>query len=140
MNANKKQHKDLKWLKSVIRAIWNFSHEIWVQRCKFVNKADKTNPLSLSHQELISEMRNYTRLPKNELSPEERKLHYNVSKTIRVAHKTTLVKWLDLLHSEREATIRRRREQRNSSRGTMRPLSAYFPKISTPTNNQRTRG
>ena len=134
------QHKDLTWLKKIVTACWYFSHEIRVQRCQFVNQSDKSNPLGMSHCDLLSEIRTYTKIPKNELSTEERKLHFNVKRILRVAHKTTLIKWLDLLQTERESTIRRKREIRQGVRGYTRPLTAYFRKKPNPTKTNSNTG
>ena len=90
------------------------------------HKADKSNPLSLSHCDLLIEIRKYLQLPKNQLSADERKLHYNITGVLKLAHKLTLVKWLDLLREEREATIRRKRTERTKTRGGMRSLYRYF--------------
>ena len=118
--------KNLGWLKNIICALWTFSHEIWVERCKHSNKADKSNPLTLSHCDLLTEIRNYLQLPKNELSADKRKLHYNVTGVLKRAHRLTLVKWLDLFRAEREATIRQKRTERSPLRGGMRSLRRYF--------------
>ena len=75
--------------------------------------------MSLSYCDLLVEIRRHLNLPPNELSSDERKLHCNLTGILKHAHRLTLVKWLDLLREEREATIRRKRTERSKKHGAV---------------------
>ena len=77
-------------------------------------------------KDLIQSIQTYTKTPKNELSTVEKALHTNISRTIKKAHQRTLARWLILLRSEREATIRRKRESRKLQKAYTRPITEYF--------------
>jgi len=118
---------DSTWTASIIHLIWNFSHGVWTKRCAHVHKKDKHAVESLCSEELKSSIRSYLRLPRNELSLEEKILHLNVSRHLRRAYTTTLTRWLHLLATERERTIRAKRQQRIRN-GGLQPITRFFRK------------
>ena len=128
-NTNKKNMSALNspWTASIIHLIWNFSHSVWTKRCAHVHKKDKQADESLCSEELKSSIRSYLRLPRNELSSEEKILHLNVSRHLRRAFTTTLTRWLHLLASERERTIRSKRQHRIRN-GGLQPITRFFRK------------
>ena len=123
------EKKNLPWLAKFVRALWTYSLSIWTDRCQYIHTKQDTHQASLNHVELQTILRKYLHLPRNELSTDEKKLHLNVAQNLTFAHTTTLARWVDLLQSEREATIRRKRENRRKKRVTMRPLTSYFRKL-----------
>ena len=114
--------KDLKWLKVTIRALWTYSNTLWIERCKQINKTTKDDPLSLTHVELQILIRKYLNIERLQLSLEEKRLHLNITKTMKFAHTKTLAKWLELLRTERESTLRRKREDRREKHNQTRPI------------------
>ena len=110
------EHKNLGWMKKVIRSLWTYSYEMWVGRCKQVHESTKGATDSMNHQELLYCIRQYLKIPRDELSISEKKLHINISNGMRVAHTKTLARWVRLLKQERLSTIRQRRN--GSASGT----------------------
>ena len=102
------EHKNLGWMKKVIRLLWTYSHEMWVGRCKQVHESTKGAIDSMNHQELLYCIRQSLKIPREELSISEKKLHINISNGMRVAHTKTLARWVRLLKQERLRTIRHR--------------------------------
>ena len=127
--SDDKEEKDIPWLSKTIRALWTYSATIWLDRCKAIH-SQIDGDASLTHIELQQIIRKYLQIDRSELSADEKKLHLNVIRTLPFAHTKTLVRWLDLLKSQREATLRRKRESRRNKRATMRPLTSYFRKLS----------
>jgi len=115
--SKKPEAKNLPWLKNVIRAIWTYSHSMWVLRCKQVHSSSKNDPDNLTHQELIFSIRQFLRISRTEISSEEKLLHLNITKGLRIAHSKTLVRWIRLLTQERQKTIRNRRKKIRSKGG-----------------------
>lgn len=72
VRSNKPDAKDLPRLKKIIRAIWEYSHSIWVLRCKQVHSASKNDPENLTHQELVFSVRPFLRISRRELSTQEK--------------------------------------------------------------------
>jgi len=124
------ESKDLPWMKKVIKALWSYSHDMWVQRCQNVHRKSKTDPCSLNHNELLFSIRRLLRTPRIQLSVEEKKLHLNVTRGLKVAHTRTLVDWLMLLSSEREKTIRNKREARRS-KFKLQPITKFCRPVRT---------
>ena len=67
------------WIKRVINALWDYSHELWVARCKELNLTTD-DASSLTRIELLQLIRKYLKIPCDRLSTTERKLHLNVTK------------------------------------------------------------
>ena len=91
------QSSDVKyssWPTFLIKAIWKFSNSLWTKRCATIHKKDKFADGSLFTEELRSSIRTYLRLPRNQLSSNEKILHLNVSRQMRNAYPTTLARWL----------------------------------------------
>jgi len=97
-------HKDQTWLRNVIRALWDFSHNVWVARCKHVHIKNEGDICSMTHEELVQIVRDFLSLSRKTLSSVERKLHLNITKKLRYAHSSTLVRWIHLLKNERART------------------------------------
>jgi len=115
--SEKPDAKNLPWLKNVIRAIWTYSHSMWVLRCKQVHSSSKNGPGNLTHQELIFSIRQFLRISRTEISNEEKLLHLNITRGLRIAHSKTLVRWIRLLTRERQKKIRNRRKVIRSKGG-----------------------
>ena len=133
-HRNNIHHRDLPWIKNVICALLDFGLSIWKERCTAVNDFSKDNPLSMQSNDLLQSIKQYINIPKSELSTVEKALHTNISRIITKAHQRTLARWLILLRSEREATIRRKRENRRLRQAYTRPITDYFQKKSRTTN------
>ena len=116
---------NMNWTIKLIRALWNFSQTIWKQRCKHVHIKHEGLDESLCADELKSAIKSYLKLPREELSHDEKQLHLNVSRHIKKAYHTTLTRWLRLLAKEREKTIRMKRESRRKKKG-QQPLERFF--------------
>jgi len=93
----KPEDKDLKLIKIVLRALWTFSTNMWLDRCKQVHSTSKEDSDNLTHQDLLFSIRTYLRLPRHTLLIQEKRLHINITKCMRVAHSNTLVRWIKLL-------------------------------------------
>ena len=98
-----------------IRAIWEYSNSIWLERYKHVHSSSDDNPSSLNHIELQLIIRNYLKIELSELSADEKKLNLNVAQAMKYAHTKTLARWLELHKTEREAALRRKRESRGTT-------------------------
>jgi len=122
------EHKNLHWTKNVIRALWEYSQDMWLHRCKQSNLMNKDDPDNLTHNEILFALRQYLRLDRKELSVAEKKLHLNVTRSIKTAHTKTLIRWLKLLKKERELTIRMKRNERRSS-GRTQTITRFLSKI-----------
>ena len=116
---------DVSWSAKLIAAIWTCSHSIWSKRCAQIHKKDKTADESLCSEELKSSIRSYLRLPRHDLSSEEKVLHLNVSRHLCKAYHTTLARWLHLLATERAHTIQSKRKDRIGG-GGLQPLTKFF--------------
>ena len=114
-NTNNVYHRDPKWIKNMLWALFDFILQIWKDRCSAINDFSKENPLSMQSSDLMKSIQNYTDIPKNEVSVVEKALHTNISRTKEKAHQRTLAGWRILLCSEREATIKRKRENRTKN-------------------------
>jgi len=104
------EYRDEPWLKKFIRALWDFSHSMWIKRCQNVHVKNKDDPCTLTHNELLFSIREILKVRRTDLSHVEKQLHLNVTRGMQVAHSRTLVDWLLLLSQEREKTIRLKRE------------------------------
>jgi len=121
------EHKNLPWLKKVIKALWEYSQEMWVHRCKQAHLNNKEDPDNMTHNEISFSLRQYLRLDRTVLSVTEKKLHLNVARSIKTAHTKTLVRWLKLLKTERELTIRIKRTERRNS-GRLQTITRFLSK------------
>ena len=121
-------HLDRPWLGNLIRALWTYSHSIWVARCKYVNYATTDNLLCLSQVEQLSIVRQYLKLPRDSLTREEKRLHLNISRGIRSAHTTTLAHWIHLLREVRADAVRKKSSGR-PLRKAMHSITKYFRRI-----------
>jgi len=117
--------KNLVWLRNVIRALWTYSHDVWVARCKQVHTKNPDDLCSMNHEELMQVVRNYLKLDSSSLSVLERKLHLNVTKKMKFAHSRTLVRWIILLKDERSRTENSRRGVRRLQRNQQ--ITRFFP-------------
>jgi len=109
------EHKNLHWMKNVIRALWEYLQDMWAHHCKQANLNNKDDPDNLTHNEILFALRQYLRLDCKDLSVAGKKLHLNVTRSIKTAHTKTLVRWLKLLKKERELTIQMKRNERRAS-------------------------
>jgi len=116
---------NLSWSASIIKAIWTFSHSLWQKRCAQVHTKNKDIEESMHTEELKSSIQSYLRTPRDLLSSHEKLLHLNVAKHLKSAFPTTLARWLNLLSTEREKSIRLKRNER-IQRGGLQPLTKYF--------------
>ena len=108
--------KNFVWLRNLIRALWTYSHDVWVSRCKHVHTKNPDDFCSMNHEELIQVVRSYLKLDSSSLSAIERKIHLNVTKKLPFAHSRTLVRWIHLLKDERARTENGRRNIRRVQR------------------------
>ena len=116
--------KNFEWLKNLIRALWTYSYDVWVARCKQVHTKNPDDICSMNHEELIQAVRCYLKLDSSSLSVLERKLHLNITKKMRFAHSRTLVRWINLLKCERARTENSRRTTRRIQRNQQ--ITRYF--------------
>ena len=98
------QRKDIPWLSKVIRAVWTYSHSLWLDRCKHVHSTEA----NLNHTELQVIIRKYLQIDQKDLSADEKKIHLNVAQNMKFAHRKTLARWLELLRTECESTLRKK--------------------------------
>jgi len=68
----KLEHKDLGWMKKVIRSLWTYSYKMWVGRCKQVHESKKGDTDNMNHQELLYCIRQSLKIPREELSISEK--------------------------------------------------------------------
>jgi len=117
LTSNDSTQKNFVWLRNLIRALWTYSHDVWVSRCKQVHTKHPDDFCSMNQEELIQVVRSYLKLDLSSLSALERKLHLNIRKKLPFAHSRTLVRWIHLLKDERARTEKSRgnirRIQRN---------------------------
>jgi len=118
--------KKLVWLRNLIRALWTYSNDIWVARCKQVHTKNPDDLCSMNHEELMQVVRTYLKLDSSSLSALERKLHLNVTKKMKFAHSRTLVRWIILLRDERARTENCRRDVRRNLRN--QHITRFFPR------------
>ena len=116
---------DLSWASRCIITIWNFSHSLWQKRCAQIHVKNKDIDESMHTEELQATIQSYLRTPRDQLSSHEKLLHLNVSKHLKSAFPTTPARWLNLLSTEREKSIRLKRNER-IQRGGIQPLTKYF--------------
>jgi len=126
-SAQDKEHKDVSWLKKFINSIWSYTYEMWGLRCKQTYEASSENEENLNHQELLFSIRQFFKIPRPTLSFQEKRLHLNVSRGMKVAHATTLARWLRLLKRERQYTLNHRRTNRRK-KSKMQPITIFFSK------------
>ena len=138
-------HPNIQWLVAFIRAIWDFSLSIWMDRCKHVNENKSDDPNSLTHTEKVLAIRHYLRIPRHHLSKTEKSLHFNISTSLKYVHTKTLTKWIGLLKEEREKTLRQPSIQSTKTQKRICPITRFFkptrkrPKLSTiPSTRQDT--
>ena len=135
-------HPNLPWLVAFIRAIWDFSLSIWMDRCKHVNENKNDDPNSLTHTEKVLAIRHYLRIPRHHLSKTEKSLHFNISTSLKYVHTKKLTKWIGLLKDEREKTLRQPSMQTTNTQKRFCPITRYFKptrkrtKISTILNTR----
>ena len=104
--------RDLGWLKHLVRTLWQYSVNMWQQRCKHIHTKDPTQPNTLTHDEIVHNIREILKTPRIQLSLVEKRLHLNITKMLNSAHTITLGKWLKLLSDERKNTQRKHAEKR----------------------------
>jgi len=119
------RQKNLVWLRNLIRALWTYSYDIWVSRCKQVHTKNPEDLVSMNHEELKKVVRGYLNIDRTKLSVLERKLHLNVTKKLPYAHPRTLVRWILLLKDERTRTEHDRRTVRKIQRNQQ--ITRFFP-------------
>jgi len=122
---------NINWSSKIIAALWRFSSSVWRSRCKAIHIKDKNKDESLCVEELRQSIRAYLRLSRRCLSSDEKTLHINVVRHMKKAYPTTLARWLRLLSTERELTIRKKREER-IRKGGLQPLTKFFRKKRSP--------
>jgi len=49
---NDSRQKNLMWLRNLIRALWTYSYDVWVSRCKQVHTKNPDDLVSMNHEEL----------------------------------------------------------------------------------------
>ena len=108
---------NVRWASKFIRALWQYSHSIWIERCTFIHRSRPDNLQSLTHSETIVLIRQLLRTPRDDLSMEEKRLHHNISRNLQLAHTKTLIQWLHLLREARAETIRRKANTRPGAPG-----------------------
>ena len=90
---------------------------MWIERCTSIHRSRPDNLQSLTHSETLILLRQLLSTPRDDLTMEEKRLHYNVSRNLNVAHTKTLIQWLHLLREARAETIRRKASTRPSATG-----------------------
>jgi len=121
---------NISWASQVIRSIWAFSSSLWTKRCAQVHKKIPGLDATLTMEELKSSIKPYLRLSRATLSSLEKKLHDNVRRHITRATSTTLARWLHLLSTEREKTIRSKRED-GIRKGGLRQITSFYRRRSS---------
>jgi len=124
-NPKTSSEYDVSWASLTITTIWHFSQSLWQKRCAQIHVKNKDIDESMHTEELKSTIQTYLRTPRNLLSSHEKLLHLNVAKHLKSAFPTTLARWLNLLSTEREKSIRIKRNER-IQRGGLQPLTKYF--------------
>ena len=90
---------------------------MWIERCTSIHRSGPDNLQSLTPSETLILLRQPLSTPRDDLSMEEKRLHYNVSRNLNVAHTKTLIQWLHLLRESRAETIRCKASTRPSATG-----------------------
>ena len=121
-------HQDLPWINRLIKALWKHAHTRWVARCTQVNHSTTDNPQSLTHSEQLAVIRQHLKRPRKSLSPEEKRLHWNISRGMKNAHTTTLAHWIDLLREVQADNIRKKSTARPQG-GVVTRITNYFKVI-----------
>ena len=109
-DASDMMKRELGWLKNLVRTLWQYSCNMWQQRCKHIHVKDPTQPSTLNHDEILHNIREILKTPRTQLSMVEKWLHLNITKMMNSAHTITLGKWLKLLLDERKNTQRKHTE------------------------------
>ena len=120
-----KEHKNVGWIRKFIKSIWAYSYEMWGLRCKQTYASSKENEENLNHQELLFSIRQFFRRKRSDLSFQEKRLHLNLARGLKVAHVKTLARWLRLLKKERQFTMQQRRTSRKKS-GKMQTITKFM--------------
>ena len=86
----------------MIRALWTYSHDLWVHRCKQADLNNKKYPENLTHNEILFALRQYLHVDRIELSTPEKKTqskrnqehqnsaHANISEMAKIVENRTI--------------------------------------------------
>ena len=131
-NQDSRCQTNIEWASRVIKALWDFSKEIWDARCTIINANNKTTNRTLKTEDLANVITTeLEKLEKEAKLYDTHQLISNIRRKLPKAPDHSMYKWLDMLR-ERKESEQQQREQNQIQETRTQVITKYFQPLGNP--------